>query len=124
MKVNLNSYILDSMSYLTYICENNQIPHMEYDKYIQSNNLALYKKYPKILQLGDQNDINMFPYIYTFEMITEREQLVFTKFFCNNLCKLDNMMSRYDVKSGIDEIAGSSIEHMVMYIATMQYFFL
>lgn len=122
MKVNLNSYILDSVSYLTYICENNQIHHVDYDKYIQSNQHELYKKYSRIFDVAENIDINIFPYIYTLEMITEREQLIFKKFFCNHLCKLDNM--RYDIETGIDEIAGSSIEHIVMFIATMQYFFL
>ncbi len=71
MKLNLNTHILDSKSYLNYLFENNQIKHVDFEKHIEQNKSRWEIVYNKILELTDC-DIDMYPYFYTLDIVYDK----------------------------------------------------
>lgn len=122
MKVKLNNYILDGRSFLTYIYENHQIQHTDYAKYVSGNDDYLRSKYPKMVGMCDLSGIDIYPYLYTIEVVTRREQINFKRFFLTYLGKVDQ--TTYDMQVSIDDIVGKSLDSIAMFIITVQYFFL
>jgi len=124
MKLNLNTIILDSRSFLAYIYENNQIKHLDYDKHVEQNKSRWDLIYFNILSLSD--DIDMYPYFYTLDVVNEKERYAFFKFFCNYIDKqtVDYQDKTLSIETSINNIAGNSLENIALFIITMQYFFL
>lgn len=124
MKLNLNTIILDSRSFLAYIFENNQIKHVEYDRHIEQNKIRWESLYSNIFLLSD--DIDMYPYFYTLDVVNEKERHAFLKFFCNYIDKpnIDYQDKNISVGTSINNVVGNSLENIALFIITMQYFFL
>ncbi len=116
MKNNLNSCILDGKIYLAYLYENNQIKHVDYDKHVDENKTRWESVYDKIIEIS--NEIDMYPYFYTLDVVSDKERQSFFRFFCNNIdkSKIDNF--------DLNNIVGSCVENIALFIIAMQYFFL
>ena len=121
MKTNLNSCILDSKTYLTYLFENNQIKHVDYDKHIDDNKDRWSKIYDKVISI---TDIDMNPYFYTLDIVSEKEKQSFFRFFCNyiNIFHIDYKSIEFE--DCINNVVGSCVENIAIFIIAMQYFFL
>lgn len=124
MKLNLNTHILDSKSYLTYIYENNQLKHVEFDKHIEQNKSRWSIIYDKILLLSEY-EIDMYPYFYTLDIIDDKEKQAFLRFFCTYIDRTNNDHSKFiDYAAYLNDLVGSSFENIALFIIAMQYFFL
>lgn len=118
MRINLNTMILDSHTYLSYLFENNHIKHKNYEKFMQNN----YDKYnTELLDLSDQYNINIAPYLYTLDCIDERSKKAFSVFL-NTYMKRVGLIET--TEEDILKMAANSIDYLAMLIITMQYYFL
>ncbi len=123
MKLNLNTHILDSKSYLNYLFENNQIKHVDFEKHIEQNKSRWEIVYNKILELTDC-DIDMYPYFYTLDIVYDKERQAFIRFLSNYIDKPSNDCNNKAYDEYLNNIIGTSVENIALFIITMQYFFL
>lgn len=124
MKVNLNNNILNSQIYLINLFDNIHINHCDYEKYITSNEILWQQSYPKLFNICDENKIIIYPYLYTLERITIKEKKAFTIFFITYMKK--SGFINLEENNYIDPlvIASISLENLLAFIFTIQYFFL
>lgn len=122
MKYNLNTLILDSATYLTYLYENSRLNHCNYDKFMSIYEKDLMDEYTNLISMCNKHNIDIFPYFYTLKIVPPNDRHAFEKFFITCLKKND-MLVNDDIQLSTD-IASSSPEHLATFIATMQYFFL
>jgi hypothetical protein len=122
MKVNLNNYMLDSQNYLIHLYDNNHIDHCDYDKYINVEGKNWNHIYADLIRICDDNNIDIYPYLYTLDRINDNEKNAFDKFY-NIYMRKTEMIDKYNYDSAI-EIAKQSLENLLTFIITIQYFFL
>jgi len=122
MKVNLNNYILDSQNYLVNLYDNNHINHCEYDKYVNIEGSNWNHIHADLIRMCDDNNIDIYPYLYTLDRISVREKDAFNKFY--NIYMKKNEMIEKDSNVSAIEIAKKSLENLLTFIITIQYFFL
>jgi hypothetical protein len=123
MKVNLNNYILDSQNYLIHLYDNTHINHCEYDKYISVESNNWNHMYTDLIRMCDNNNIDIYPYIYTLDRISPKEKDAFNKFY-NIYMKKNGMIEKNDMNMNAIEIAKRSLYNLMTFIITIQYFFL
>ena len=121
MKYNFNNHILDSSTYLSYLFDNTHMQHTEFEKYIEDNQSFLDSKYKRILDFASSHDINLYPYIYTLEIVGVYRVESFRRYFVTSLLKNEMQV---DIADELTDIAAISLEHLVAFIATCQHFFL
>lgn len=122
MKINFNNYILDSQEYLVNIFDNNHIPHVDYEKYNQIHDVDWRTNYENLFNLSDAHGIDIYPYLYTFSIVSEKERMAFHKFLITYMKKSD--LNIGENNNDTLEIVSGSLENLVVFIFTMQYFFL
>lgn len=123
MKLNLNTHILDSKSYLSYLYENAQFKHVDFEKHVEQHKSRWLVTYDKILLLSDY-EIDMYPYFYTLDIVDHKERQAFFRFFCNYIDKSSNDSYPKFNEEYLNNIVGISVENIALFIITMQYFFL
>jgi hypothetical protein len=124
MKVNLNSYALDSQTYLLHLYDNIHINHCEYDKYIMLQENKCNHHYADLIKICDDNNIDIYPYIYTLDRITLLEKKAFNMFYITYMKKNDMVPKDEDYNIDVLLIATRSLENLLTFIITIQYFFL
>jgi hypothetical protein len=125
MKPNLNNHILDCSTYLNYLYDNNHIRHTNYEKYLDINDDYLKSKYKDVFDMAQSYDINICPYIYTLEVVNNNEHEAFRRYFYISLLKND-MLNKDNIleTETIEKLSSKSLEHLITFIITCQYFFL
>lgn len=123
MKVNLNSNVLDSQIYLLYLYDNIRINHFEYDKYITINENN-WNHHSDLIRICDDNNIDIYPYLYTLDRITPVEKKAFNMFYITYMKKNNMVPKNEDYNIDVLLIAKRSLENLLTFIITIQYFFL
>lgn len=120
MKVNLNNHILDVQTYLQYLFENRQLKHQDYEVFCLRNPQAIYRG---LIELAESKEIDIYPYLYTLEVIKPAELKAFERFHLNVLKRLEEPVY---VETGQDfiQVISQSIEQIMIFIVSVQYFFL
>lgn len=121
MKVNLQNYILDSNTYLLQLYENITLEHKNYENYLYAH--TKIKTYPKLIELCDEHNININPYLYTLDIISHKDLKAFNLFY-NIYMKKNDFISQDDNTLNSILIAEKSIDNLIAFIITIQYFFL
>lgn len=124
MKINLNNTILDSKTYLVQLFDNKHINHSNYNKYITLNDILWQQSYHKLFKICNDYKINIYPYLYTLERITIKEKKSFTLFFITYMKKCEFIDLGYNINSDPLDLASLSLENLLIFIFTIQYFFI
>lgn len=124
MKVNLNSHVLDSQTYLLHLYDNVHIKHCEYDKYITIQENNWNHLYADLIRICDDNNIDIYPYLYTLDRITPEEKKAFNMFYITYMKKNEMVPKNEDYNIDVLLIAKRSLENLLTFIITIQYFFL
>jgi hypothetical protein len=124
MKYNFNSIILDNQTYLFHLFDNNHIKHTDFERYVQTREGVWRGDYPALVHLSEIHGIDVTPYLYTMDRVTNNERESFTKFFIIYLQKTNMIDLEVDGSKNALDLASISLDHLVAFIVTMQYFFL
>ena len=71
---------------------------------------------------ADRSGIDIYPYLYTMEVISPHELNNFKHFLRTYLSKVEDLP--HGSLDNIDTVVSASLDVLVMFIITMQYFFL
>lgn len=118
----LSSYFLTNHQYTRYLCQKNNISHIEE---VDENSFG-----PKIIEMCNTYNIDFSPYFFTLMYESTENIDSFANFFITMLNKAE--MSDYSVPNGsnsdpkykVIEIMSTDIEYLLAGIACIQYFFL
>jgi hypothetical protein len=124
MKSNFNQHILDGQTYLFYLFDNRHIKHCDYERFVQTKEHEWKKNYPALMHICDIHGIDIYPYLYTLDRLHETEVISFSKFYSIYLRKTEMIPQDEREYHHALYFASMSIENLVAFIATMQYFFL
>jgi transposase len=123
MKPNLNSVILDSQNYITYLFENAHVNHIDYEKFLES--YVPDTEVEKLIEYCDNNNVDIYPYLYTLNSLSDREYVAFVRYLSTYMKKCDLVADCQTInRNNLFSIVQGSIEHLVAFIVTMQYYFL
>ena len=104
MKPNLNSIILGSNQYLSYIIDKYNTSKEDYEIFKQNN---------------ESINHHVLPYLYTFSLVNEKEVSNFWIFYQNYLDKSEITEEAKDI-----EVISNDTTLLVTYIIAAQYYFL
>lgn len=124
MKPNLNTHILDGQTYLQYLHENKQIGKaVEFDVFCTRD---VEPQYTDLVSVSNTIDFDIQPYIYTLSIATPQMRLAFMRFHLTYLFKLEKDQGMHGNRDWNRFLAliSSSIEHLMLFIISAQYFFL
>lgn len=124
MKPNLNTHILDGQTYLQYLNENKQIgKSVEFDVFCSRD---VEPEFAELASVSDSIDFDIQPYIYTLSIATPQMRLAFMRFHLTYLYKLEKDQGLHGKRDWARFLAliSSSIEHLMLFIISAQYFFL
>ena len=124
MKLNFNNSILNSSTFLSYLYDNNHITYHDYDKYVENNQSLWNLKYIKMIDLATIHEINIYPYIYILEIVGKERLEAFKRYFFILVSKNEMLCIENPEHRDIIDVATLSLEHLVAFIITCQYFFL
>jgi hypothetical protein len=124
MKPNLNTHILDGQTYLQYLFENKQIEKTIDLELFCSRDVD--PQYRDLVNISNTIDFDILPYIYTLSMATLQMRLAFMRFHMTYLYKLEKDQGLHGTKDWTKfmSLISSSIEHLMFFIISAQYFFL
>ena len=111
--------ILSTNDFLVYLSENKQFQPMKYDSF----ELANPELFSKIIDLSEQHSIDIYPYLYVIQTINQDVLKAFVRFYFIFLKKSD---FEIELNNNTDllNIVSKSLEHLLAFIYTIQYFFL
>lgn len=124
MKINLNHHILDSKTYCKYIFENVHLKHTtDYIKFVSLCSDDWHSRYPNLIHQGLLHNIDVYPYLYTLEIILDNEREAFFRFFSNYLSQTESETQYHIDFINMDSYM-TNAEMLAIFIISMQYFFL
>jgi hypothetical protein len=111
--------LLNTVDFLNQLAENKQFNHMKYDICEIKNR----EEYNRIIELSQQNNIDIYPYLHVLSAIQFNKLIAFKRFYFIFLKK-----SGYDIElcntTDLYSTIIRSLEYLLAFIYTIQYFFL